>query len=108
VREDFVEDVVGEGEESGRMIHGRRRIGGIAGKGRWSFADERRRRRRKLNDLKLPSPLLRTMASSSSSTAQKTFEILNDVQPLDPADEIFLYDAEKQKELVKQAPWKTE
>ena len=49
-----------------------------------------------------------SMASSSSSTAQKTFEILNDVQPLDPADEIFLYDAEKQKELVKQAPWKTE
>ncbi|KAL7414963.1 JAB1/Mov34/MPN/PAD-1 ubiquitin protease-domain-containing protein [Mrakia frigida] len=49
------------------------------------------------------------MASpSSSSTAQKTFEILNDVQPLDPADEIFLYDAEKQKELVKQAPWKTD
>lgn len=48
------------------------------------------------------------MASSSTSTAQKSFEILNEIRPLDPADEIFLYDAEKQKELVKQAPWKTE
>jgi hypothetical protein len=56
----------------------------------------------------LVPPFCLAMASSSSSTAQKTFELANEVRPLDPADEIFLYDAEKQKELVKQAPWKTE
>lgn len=45
---------------------------------------------------------------SSSSTAQKTFELMNDVRALDPADEIFLYDVEEQKKLVRQAPWKQE
>lgn len=50
-----------------------------------------------------PSP---TMASSSM--AQKTFELNNDIKPLDPADEIFLLDVEEQKKLVKEAPWKKE
>lgn len=46
--------------------------------------------------------------SSSSNTAQKTFELLNEVRSLDPNDEIFLYDVEEQKKLVKAAPWKKE
>jgi hypothetical protein len=45
---------------------------------------------------------------SASSTAQKTFELMNDVRALDPADEIFLYDVEEQKKLVRSAPWKQE
>lgn len=40
--------------------------------------------------------------------AKKTFELLNDVRPLDPADEIFMYDAAEQKKLVQAAPWKQE
>lgn len=45
---------------------------------------------------------------ASSSMAQKTFELNNDIKPLDPADEIFLLDVEEQKKLVKEAPWKKE
>lgn len=43
-----------------------------------------------------------TMAAS----AQKTFDLLNNIRPLDPKDEIFLYDAEEQKAINKAAPWK--
>ncbi|CED83606.1 COP9 signalosome, subunit CSN5 [Phaffia rhodozyma] len=46
------------------------------------------------------------MASSSSSIAQKTFELVNDIKPLDPSDEIFLYDSEEQKAIDRAAPWK--
>lgn len=43
-----------------------------------------------------------------SDAARKTFELLNDVQPLDQADDILLHDADEQRRILAAAPWKTE
>lgn len=48
------------------------------------------------------------MSSSSPKQALQTFEFLNSVQELDPADEILLYDADEQRRINHEAPWKTE
>lgn len=48
------------------------------------------------------------MSSSSTKQALQTFELLNSVQALDPADEILLYDADEQRRINREAPWKTE
>lgn len=46
--------------------------------------------------------------ASSSNIAQKTFELNNDVLEIDPADEIFKYDAALQKKIDKESPWSKE
>lgn len=48
------------------------------------------------------------MSSSSPKQALQTFEFLNSVQELDPADEILLYDPDEQRRINHEAPWKTE
>lgn len=44
----------------------------------------------------------------SDTAARKTFELLNDVRPLDPQDEILLHDATEQKRINADAPWRRE
>lgn len=59
----------------------------------------------------LPSPITLHKwkdASRMASIAQKTFELANDITVIDPADEIFQYDADLQKRLDKEAPWTKE
>ena len=46
------------------------------------------------------------MASSSSSTAFRTFDLANDIQELSPDDELFRYDEKADKAFGNQAPWK--
>jgi len=46
------------------------------------------------------------MASSSSTIAKVNFEITNNIQSLPPDDKIFLYDAEEQKKISDQRPWR--
>ncbi|PWN44857.1 Mov34-domain-containing protein [Ceraceosorus guamensis] len=45
-------------------------------------------------------------ASSSSTTALKTFDILNDVITLDATDSVFAYDADEQRRILNESPWK--
>lgn len=44
-----------------------------------------------------------------ASTAQKNWELENNIQTVDPAnDKIYFYDAAQDKEVVAQKPWKNE
>lgn len=44
-----------------------------------------------------------------ASTAQKNWELENNIQTVDPAnDKIYFYDAAQDKEIVAQKPWKSE
>ncbi|KAH8116206.1 Mov34-domain-containing protein [Phellopilus nigrolimitatus] len=47
-------------------------------------------------------------ASSSSSTAFKTFSLENSVLDVSPQDEIFRFDAEANKAILKEQPWKND
>ena len=44
----------------------------------------------------------------SSSSALKTFSLTNDVKELSPLDEIFKFDVEANKRLLRDAPWARE
>lgn len=44
-----------------------------------------------------------------ASVSQKTFELNNDVVIVDPSvDRVFQYDADQQRRLLNEAPWKKE
>jgi len=49
------------------------------------------------------------MASSSSSgTALKTFSLANDIKEIPFQDEIYKYDPEANKRLIREQPWASE
>ena len=48
------------------------------------------------------------MASSSSNTAFKTFSLENSILEIPPQDEIFRYDAEEDRRINNEEPWKNE
>lgn len=45
---------------------------------------------------------------ASSSTAFKSFSLLNDVLEIKPQDEIFKFDVEENKRLLRDSPWTRE
>jgi COP9 signalosome complex subunit 5 len=44
----------------------------------------------------------------SSTTARKTFALANDIVNISPQDEIYVFNAEANKRLNYEAPWKKE
>jgi hypothetical protein len=44
----------------------------------------------------------------SSTTARKTFALANDIVNISPQDEIYVFNAEANKRLNDEAPWKKE
>ena len=44
----------------------------------------------------------------SSTTARKTFALANDIVNVSPQDEIYVFNAEANKRLNDEAPWKKE
>jgi hypothetical protein len=54
-------------------------------------------------------PYLSCCASiMSSTTARKTFALANDIVNVSPQDEIYVFNAEANKRLNDEAPWKKE
>jgi COP9 signalosome complex subunit 5 len=46
--------------------------------------------------------------ASSSDTALKTFSLTNDIIEISPQDEIYKYDVEANKRLIREQPWTSE
>jgi COP9 signalosome complex subunit 5 len=46
--------------------------------------------------------------ASSSDTALKTFSLTNDIKEISPQDQIYKYDAEANKRLIREQPWTSE
>jgi hypothetical protein len=46
--------------------------------------------------------------ASSSDTALKTFALTNDIKEISPQDEIYKYDAEANRRLIREQPWTSE
>jgi COP9 signalosome complex subunit 5 len=46
--------------------------------------------------------------ASSSDTALKTFSLRNDIKEISPQDEIYKYDAEANRRLMREQPWTSE
>jgi COP9 signalosome complex subunit 5 len=46
--------------------------------------------------------------ASSSDTALKTFSLANDIIEIPPQDEIYRYDPEANKRLMREQPWTSE
>ena len=46
--------------------------------------------------------------ASSSDTALKTFSLTNDIKDIPPQDEIYKFDVEANKRLIREQPWANE
>jgi COP9 signalosome complex subunit 5 len=46
--------------------------------------------------------------ASSSDTALKTFSLTNDILEISPQDEIYKYDVEANRRLIREQPWTSE
>jgi len=46
--------------------------------------------------------------ASSSDHALKTFSLANDIKEIHPQDEIYKYDPEANKRLIREQPWTSE
>lgn len=46
--------------------------------------------------------------ASSSDTALKTFSLTNEIREISPQDEIYKYDADANKRLIREQPWTSE
>ena len=49
-----------------------------------------------------------TRMASSSDTALKTFSLTNDIKDIPPQDEIYRFDVEANKRLIREQPWANE
>jgi COP9 signalosome complex subunit 5 len=49
-----------------------------------------------------------TNMASSSDTALKTFSLTNEIREISPQDEIYKYDADANKRLIREQPWTSE
>lgn len=46
--------------------------------------------------------------ASSSDTALKTFSLTNDIKDIPPQDEIYKFDVDANKRLIREQPWANE
>jgi COP9 signalosome complex subunit 5 len=58
-------------------------------------------------DVAPPHPCPTSMASSSD-TALKSFALTNDVIEISPQDEIYKFDVEANRRLIREQPWTSE
>lgn len=46
--------------------------------------------------------------AAASSTALKTFSLTNDILEVSPQDEIYRYDQEENRKIIRESPWSAE
>ncbi len=51
---------------------------------------------------------VRFAMASSSDTALKTFSLTNDIKDIPPQDEIYKFDVEANRRLIREQPWANE
>ncbi len=49
-----------------------------------------------------------TRMASSSDTALKSFALTNDIREISPQDEIYKFDVEANRRLIREQPWTSE